>query len=197
MREVRVLGISSVFGVPALLRCTLFSSRLRSDLVFGLSTFDQCLCVHMAYLDVLMGLFFPVTLNAALVLCAPRWTHALLLYAFNSFQLSATRHLNTDSDTELLSEIFGMELAARRPAIGPPVTRELLFQVVQVLTVDMIDMIVSKNLYPGGYHIIALAGRFFSRPKTFVCDVHAQRAHSVAVAFPAFPAHVRTGMHKW
>ncbi|CAN0131564.1 unnamed protein product, partial [Ectocarpus sp. 13 AM-2016] len=48
-------------------------------------------------------------------------------------QLSATRHLNTDSDTELLSEIFGMELAARRPAIGPPVTRELLFQVVQAV----------------------------------------------------------------
>ncbi|CAB1119142.1 unnamed protein product [Ectocarpus sp. CCAP 1310/34] len=48
-------------------------------------------------------------------------------------QLSATRHLNTDSDTELLSEIFGMELAARRPAIGPPVTRELLFQVVEAV----------------------------------------------------------------
>lgn len=49
-------------------------------------------------------------------------------------QLSATRHLNTDSDTELMSELFGMELAARRPAIGPPVTRELLFEVVQVPT---------------------------------------------------------------
>ena len=47
-------------------------------------------------------------------------------------QLSATRHLNTDSDTELLSELFGMELAARRPAIGAPVTRKLLFEVVQV-----------------------------------------------------------------
>ncbi|CAN0152369.1 unnamed protein product, partial [Hapterophycus canaliculatus] len=45
-------------------------------------------------------------------------------------QLSATRHLNTDSDTELLSELFGMELAARRPAIGSPVTRELLFRAV-------------------------------------------------------------------
>ncbi|CAM9861587.1 unnamed protein product [Scytosiphon promiscuus] len=48
-------------------------------------------------------------------------------------QLSATRHLNTDSDTELLSELFGMELAARRPAIGSPVTRELLFRVVQAV----------------------------------------------------------------
>eukprot|EP00903_Cladosiphon_okamuranus_P018779 g17276.t1 len=48
-------------------------------------------------------------------------------------QLSASRHLNTDSDTELLSELFGMELAARRPAIGPPVTREILFEVVQAV----------------------------------------------------------------
>lgn len=51
---------------------------------------------------------------------------------FDPSQLSATRHLITDSDTELISEIFGMELAARRPAIGPPVTSELLFEVVQV-----------------------------------------------------------------
>lgn len=55
-----------------------------------------------------------------------------VLCAWSILQLSATRHLNTDSDTELLSELFGMELAARRPAIGPPVTLELLFEVVQV-----------------------------------------------------------------
>ncbi|CAM9979721.1 unnamed protein product [Ascophyllum nodosum] len=46
-------------------------------------------------------------------------------------QLSATRHLNSDSDTELISELFGMEMAARRPAIGPAITPDLLFEVVQ------------------------------------------------------------------
>lgn len=56
----------------------------------------------------------------------------VFVYYFRFFQLSATRHLNTDSDTELLTELFSMELASRRPAIGPPVTRELLFEVVQV-----------------------------------------------------------------
>ena len=50
-----------------------------------------------------------------------------------SLQLSATRHLNSDSDTELISELFGMEMAARRPVIGPSVTPELLFEVVEVM----------------------------------------------------------------
>lgn len=50
-----------------------------------------------------------------------------------SLQLSATRYLNSDSDTELISELFGMEMAARRPGIGPSVTPELLFEVVEVM----------------------------------------------------------------
>lgn len=53
-------------------------------------------------------------------------------FVIRMYQLSATRHLNTDSDTELISELFGMELAARRPTMGPVVTADLLFEVVQV-----------------------------------------------------------------
>lgn len=47
-------------------------------------------------------------------------------------QLSTTRHFNTDSDTELISELLGMELAARRPSSDVAVSPSLLFDVVEV-----------------------------------------------------------------
>ncbi|CAM9811340.1 unnamed protein product, partial [Discosporangium mesarthrocarpum] len=48
-------------------------------------------------------------------------------------QLATTRHFNTDSDTELLSELFSVELAARRPAINPWLSSEILFDTVEAL----------------------------------------------------------------